>query len=120
MKNEETAWFAVWFFFIYPTSYFLHLAYTEATLLALALGCFWAARQRKWWLVGLLGALAAMTRLPGTTALAAVALEPGREYRLTDRFIAAALARRRSVLLGNLFGINHHLRAIPLLREIFE
>jgi Gpi18-like mannosyltransferase len=85
-ENEEMARFAVWFFFIYPTAYFLHLAYTEATLLALVLGCFWAARQRKWWLVGLLGALASMTRLPGIIVLPAVALEAWQEYRLTNRF----------------------------------
>ncbi len=114
-ENEETARLAVWFCFIYPTAYFLHIAYTEATLLALVLGCFWAARQRQWALAGLLGALASMTRLPGIIVLPAVAMEAWQEYRLTSR-----LNRRWLWLtvvpsgLGIYLWLNYHVTGDPL------
>jgi hypothetical protein len=87
-EGEETGRYAVWFLFIYPTSYFLHIAYTEATLLALALGCFAAARRKMWWIAGLLGGLASLTRWHGLILLPAIAVEAWQQYRLTRRFDA--------------------------------
>ena len=85
-ESEEAGRLAVWFLFIYPTSYFLDLAYAEATLLACALGCFVAARRRRWLLAGILGGLAALTRWPGVILLPAIAFEALAEFRLTRRF----------------------------------
>lgn len=85
-EGEEAALSAVWFLFVYPTSYFLHIAYTEATLLALTLACFLAARRNLWELAGLLGGLAALTRWQGLILLPALACEIGRTFRLTRRF----------------------------------
>src|SRR6476620_5134641 len=42
-ESEAVARNTVWFLFIFPTSYFLHIAYTESLFLALTLGCFLAA-----------------------------------------------------------------------------
>src|SRR6266513_1806221 len=56
---------AVWFFLIFPTAYILHVGYTESFFLALTLGCFLAARTDRWWLAGLLGLFACMTRANG-------------------------------------------------------
>jgi hypothetical protein len=39
---------AVWFLFIFPTSYFLHISYTESLFIALTLGCVLAARSDRW------------------------------------------------------------------------
>jgi Gpi18-like mannosyltransferase len=64
-ESEAVARNAVWFLFIFPTSYFLHIGYTESLFLALTLGCFLAARKENWALAGLLGAGACLTRVNG-------------------------------------------------------
>ena len=53
---------SVWFLLIFPTAYFLHVGYSEALFLALALGSILAARGERWWLAGVLGAFCWMTR----------------------------------------------------------
>jgi hypothetical protein len=50
---------------IYPTALFLVAPFTESLFLALTLGAFLAAYNRKWILAGLLGCLASLTRGPG-------------------------------------------------------
>ncbi len=72
---DLTARRAVWFLFIFPTSYFLHIGYTESLFLALTLGCFLAARRDRWLLAGMLGGLACLTRLNGLVLGPALAVE---------------------------------------------
>ena len=55
----------VWFLFIFPTSYFLHIDYTESLFLALVLGAFLAARDDHWLAAGTLGMLAGLTHANG-------------------------------------------------------
>jgi hypothetical protein len=57
--------FAVLFLGFFPSAFFLFAAYTDALFLAFALGAWLAARGGKWLLAGLLGGLAALTRLQG-------------------------------------------------------
>ncbi|HVF56883.1 MAG TPA: mannosyltransferase family protein, partial [Pyrinomonadaceae bacterium] len=64
-EEQRVARGAVFFLFIFPTSYFLHIGYTESLFLALALGSFVAARERRWWLAGLLGAFTSLSRVNG-------------------------------------------------------
>jgi hypothetical protein len=71
---------SVWFFLIFPTAYFLHLPYSESLFLALALGCFLAARIERWWLAGLLGAVCWMTRGVGAVLIPALAAEATQQY----------------------------------------
>jgi hypothetical protein len=63
------------FLLIFPTAYFLHIGYTESLFLALVLGSFLAARTDRWWLAGLLGALATLTRVNGLVLVPALAAE---------------------------------------------
>jgi len=63
---------AVWFLLVFPTAYFLHIGYTESLFLALVLGSFLAARTNRWWLAGILGGLAALTRINGLILLPAL------------------------------------------------
>jgi Dolichyl-phosphate-mannose-protein mannosyltransferase len=63
---------AVFTLAVYPTAFFLLAPFTESLFLALTLGAFVTAGARRWWLAGLLGALASLTRGPGI--LTAVAL----------------------------------------------
>jgi hypothetical protein len=92
---------AVIFLFIFPTSYFLHIGYTESLFLALALGSFYAARKRRWVWAAALGALAAFTRVNGLLLGPALVAEAWLEYKETNRwnnrwlalpFIGAGLA----------------------------
>jgi len=46
--SPRVARYAVWFLFIFPTSYFLHIAYTESLFLAFLFGCVLAARTNRW------------------------------------------------------------------------
>ena len=84
-ESEEVAWNAVWFLFIFPTSYFLHIAYTESLFLALTLGCFLAARKERWATAGLLGAAACLTRINGLILIPALATEVALQYWRTRR-----------------------------------
>ncbi len=84
-ESEEVSRLAVWFLFIFPTSYFLHICYTESLFLALTLGCFLAARKDRWALAGLLGAGACLTRVNGLILGPALATEVILQYWKTRR-----------------------------------
>jgi len=79
-ETEEVARASVFHLLVFPTAYFLHVGYTEGLFLALALGAFAAARSRCWWAAGLLGGLAAMTRVNGLLLLPALFFEARGEY----------------------------------------
>ncbi len=55
----------LWALALFPTSLFFTAVYTESTFLMLSVAAILCARIRKWWLAGLLGALAALTRSHG-------------------------------------------------------
>jgi len=103
--DEETsvARAAVFFMFVFPTSYFLHIGYTESLFLALALGTFLAARGRRWALAGVLGALACLTRVNGLALIPALAFEAWEEYRASGRRVSARWLWALAPLAG--FGV---------------
>jgi len=84
--SDEIAERTVWFLFIFPTSYFLHIGYTESLFLMLALGCLLAARRQDWASAGCLGALACMARGPGILLIPTLAAEAFSELRTTRRW----------------------------------
>jgi hypothetical protein len=55
----------IWAIAIFPTSLFFTAVYTESLFLMLSVAAILCARIRKWWLAGLLGMLAALTRSHG-------------------------------------------------------
>ncbi|MGA2409841.1 MAG: hypothetical protein ABSG46_05555 [Candidatus Binataceae bacterium] len=69
------AWNVAWFLFIFPTSFFLHVDYTESLLLFLTVAAFLAARARDWPSAGVLGMLASLTHSNGILLLPALAVE---------------------------------------------
>ncbi|MFN8541503.1 MAG: mannosyltransferase family protein [Thermomicrobiales bacterium] len=73
--GDELARRAVWFLYIYPTAYFLHIGYTEALFLALTLATFLAARHDRWYLAGVLGAFACLSRINGLILVPCLGLE---------------------------------------------
>lgn len=84
-ESDEVARSSVWFLFIFPTSYFLHIGYTESLFMALILGSFLAARKERWEIAGLLGAFACLTRVNGLLLAPALALEAFAQYRNSRR-----------------------------------
>lgn len=83
---EQLANRAVLFLFIFPTSYFLHIGYTESLFLVLVFGALLAARSGRWWVAGLLGALGCITRAQGPILIPVLAVEAWLEYRKTKRW----------------------------------
>jgi hypothetical protein len=100
-RDEEpgVALRSAWFLLLFPTAYFLHIGYTESLFIALVLGSFLAGRSRHWWIAGLLGGLAALTRINGLILLPALAAEaatqwleqPREERRLRAEWLAIGL-----------------------------
>ncbi|MBO9534993.1 MAG: hypothetical protein J7513_18615 [Solirubrobacteraceae bacterium] len=84
--DDAQATRAAWFLLIFPTAYFLHLPYTESLFLTFVLGAFVAARTGHWATAGIVGALAAMTRLNGILLIPALAVEAYLQYRRSGRF----------------------------------
>jgi hypothetical protein len=83
---RELAQRAVWFLFIFPTSYFLHIGYTESLFLMLALSCVYAARKQSWLVAALFGALTCMTRANGLVLGPVLVMEAVYQYRNTRRW----------------------------------
>ena len=84
--SPQVAMRACWFFLIFPTAYFLQIGYTESVFLALVFGAFLASRTDRWWLAGLLGMLAAMTRANGLALLPVLAVEAGHQFHQTKKW----------------------------------
>ncbi|HUS09427.1 MAG TPA: glycosyltransferase family 39 protein [Pyrinomonadaceae bacterium] len=77
---------AVWFLFIFPTSYFLHIGYTESLFLMLALSSVYAARKQRWLLAAVFGALTCLTRPNGVLLLPVLIVEAAHQYRTSRRW----------------------------------
>lgn len=60
---------------VFPASFFLLAAYSESLFLLLALGSLWAGRKGRFWLAGILGFLASLTRLTGWVLVVPLAYE---------------------------------------------
>ncbi len=91
---RETARLAVFLTAFAPMAFFFSAVYSESLYLALSVGLFWCARQGRWALVGVVGALAAATRSTGIVLIVPALmlyLYGPREDRAEE-----ALARARS------------------------
>jgi hypothetical protein len=84
-QPAKVARLAVWFLFIFPTAYFLHIGYSESLFLALILGCLLAARMQVWAVAGVLGALACLTRVNGLLLIPTLMVEAWLQYRVARR-----------------------------------
>jgi hypothetical protein len=73
--SDSAAEKAVLFLCIFPTAYFLSAVFTESLLLALVIASLYYARRGRWSLAGVLGLLAALTRLNGLLILPVLAVE---------------------------------------------
>jgi 4-amino-4-deoxy-L-arabinose transferase-like glycosyltransferase len=119
--SEKTAQLAVLFLFIFPTSYFLHIPYTESLFLTLIVCCFLSARKRNWLLVGILGAMACLTRINGLILIPALAFEVLDEYRETRQL------NRKWIFLvlipagfGGYLALNYYVSGDPTMFLIYQ
>lgn len=67
-EDEATARASVKYLFAAPGAFFLSGMLTESLYLALVIMCFYFARTRRWWAVGVSGFLLALSRGPGILA----------------------------------------------------
>jgi hypothetical protein len=63
--DTSTARRTVMYLFAAPGAFLFSAMLTESTFLALSVMCFYFARTNRWWAVGLLGFLLALSRAPG-------------------------------------------------------
>ena len=93
--GEQVANTTVRYLLIFPTAFFFFAVYTESLFLCVTAGACLAAIRRRWWLAGVCGCLATLTRPSGIVIFAPLALEYLlwlRAERRWPRFEIAALA----------------------------
>ena len=73
--GPAVGWRVVLAVLAFPTSFFLSAVYAESLFLALAVAAFYYATSGRWWLVGALGALAALSRSYGVLLALPLAVE---------------------------------------------
>jgi hypothetical protein len=73
--DEKVALKAVLFLSIFPTAYFLSAPYTEGLFFAMIISSLYYARLSRWPIAGVLGFLAALTRLGGLLMLPVLLVE---------------------------------------------
>jgi hypothetical protein len=102
---------SLWYFFVFPTAYFLAMPYTEAEFMALLLGSFYFARRGDWLWAGLLAAFCTATRIQGMILVPALAVEAlhqqnWRPQRLRPKHLVAFLLAPVGFLV--FLWINYH------------
>jgi Mannosyltransferase (PIG-V) len=85
---------------IFPTAYFLHIAYSESIFLLLTVAAFYYARRGQWLVCGLLGMFATGTRIPGVAVLPPLALEYLQQRNFRWRGITASMGFLLLIPLG--------------------
>ena len=77
----ERARRSVLYLAVYPSAFFLYAPYSEALYLLAAVASFWGARRGRWWLAGVAGFAAALTRSVGIVLAPALAVEALHQWR---------------------------------------
>jgi Gpi18-like mannosyltransferase len=88
--NQAVAARAVYYLALFPMGFYLFAVYPESLFLALVIASVYYARLRRWWLAGILGGLASLTRVSGVLLVLAL----GWEYwqYCTERFTPVGAA----------------------------
>lgn len=73
--TERAANLAVRFFLFGPVSFFFSTVYSEGAFILFVAACLYGARTRRWWLAGLAGYAAALTRSVGLLLVIPLAVE---------------------------------------------
>jgi hypothetical protein len=73
--GANVALLSVIYLALFPTAFYLSAIYTESLFLACSVACIYYARIHRWWLTGLCGGLASLTRAQGILLLLPVLWE---------------------------------------------
>lgn len=66
---------AIFYTSIFPTAIFFSAVYTESLFFFLTVASFYYMRERRWWIAGVIGLFAAMTRVEGVLLIVPFAIE---------------------------------------------
>lgn len=75
LDQPQLAWPASVILLLYPGALFLSLPYSESLALLTLVSATYAARKRRWWVAGVLGALAAASRPTGLAIILLLVIE---------------------------------------------
>lgn len=70
---------------LFPTAFFFSLVYTESLFLLLSVLSIYMGRKERWWAAGLIGILAALTRVTGLLLIIPLAWEYARSHGFSPR-----------------------------------
>ena len=90
--SRSTAIRAITYISVFPHSLFLGVMMNESTLLFTLCAGFYFIREHKWPLVGIFGALAALSRLAGILLAIPAAVEWLEEYKILDKLRSGKIA----------------------------
>jgi hypothetical protein len=95
----------LWALALFPTAFFFTAVYTESLFLLLTVACLLAARKGNWWLAGIVGLLAALTRSAGIMLVAPMGVLFLQQYGFHPRrwfpsILPAALPALGPVIFG--------------------
>ncbi len=96
-ERPELSFWTLGVYFTLPSAFYLLAPMSESLYLGLVLTMFWAATQQHWWLVGIAGSLATLTRFQGAV-LPLTALFLLLEYRQVPLKFSAIRERWRELL----------------------
>lgn len=89
--GQECAQRTVLYLSIFPTAFFFLAVYTESLFLSLAVLSFYHARRGNWWLSGLLGLFACLTRQTGLVLVLPFCYEYLRQHQFHIRKIRVSI-----------------------------
>jgi Gpi18-like mannosyltransferase len=87
LYGEKAAKGSVKFLLIFPFSFFFGIVYTESLFLTLSIMVFYYAAKRDWALTGIIGMLAALTRIQGVLLLLPVLYEYIQASQFKDKIL---------------------------------
>jgi Gpi18-like mannosyltransferase len=103
---------AIFYISIFPTAIFFSAVYTESLFFMLTVASFYYMREHRWWLAGVIGALAAMTRVEGVLLAVPFVIEWFVTYRrdlkngLPNLFAVALIPLGLVAYMGYLWVLN--------------
>lgn len=114
-NDKEIAFNSMKFLLIFPFSFFLGLVFSDGLFLALAIATFYYIRKRKWFLAGLFGGLASLTRNFGILLLVPAVIE----YLAATGFLEKLKAKNWKKIFGDFITQGSHLLLIVLGQVIY-
>ncbi len=125
--SRDVAFRAVFYFSVFPTAYFLRVAYTESLFLALAIASFYYARKNRWLPACIAAGFLTATRMTGIFVIPALILEylhqrdwNFKKIDLHALYLAIVPMGILSYLLINVLVNNDPFSFLPIQKEVWN